>query len=29
MADRREKMARTDRFPIGFWLKELRVAAIF
>ena len=30
MADRREKMARTDRSPIGFLAeKDLRVAAIF
>jgi hypothetical protein len=29
MADRREKKARTDRFPIGFWLKKTYVWLLF
>ena len=29
LADRREKKARTDRFPIGFWLKKTYVWLLF
>jgi hypothetical protein len=29
LADRREKKARTDRFPIGFWLKNFTCSCYF